>query len=278
MKICNTKACETCKSHASQSFKLLEFSSGKITRSKKTVDCLIFILKGRLLVQAEDQDDFLCDEGEVILLIRDKKYEFTVLEDAKLLAHSFVTSYQICDKMRIREAKDVLDSIDYKFNSLPIKKPMTLMLESVLCYLKDDVTCGYWQKAKQLEFFVIFWNYYTLKDICHFFYPVINKDIGFHSKVMANCSQAKTVIELAELCGYSLTTFNKLFKEHFQYPSPYKWMLQQNAPLIRSRLLDKTVPIKTIATEFGFTDQTHLNRYCKRYFDATALQIRNGND
>ena len=199
------------------------------------------------------------------------------MEDVKLLVLSFVLSYQICDKMGIREAKHILDSTQYKFHSLPINEPMKLMLESVLYYLKDNITCGYWQKAKQLELFVIFWNYYALKDICYFFYPVFNKDIGFHSKVMANCFKAKTVIELAELCGYSLTTFNKLFKEHFQYPSPYKWMLQQNAPLIKGRLLDKTIPIKTIVSEFGFVDQSHLNRYCKRHFNATALQIGNGN-
>lgn len=278
MKVCNMTACHTCDSHDSQSFKLLKFPCGRITPPKKIADRLIFIIAGRLSVKADGQEEYLCGKDEVILLIRSKKYDVTVLEEAELIVFSFMTSYQVCDKMKIRDAKHILDSIEYKFHSLPINEPMKLILESVLYYLRDDITCGYWQKAKHIEFFVIYWNYYTLEDICRFFYPVINKDMGFHSKVMANCAKAKTVIELAELCGYSLTTFNKLFKECFQHSSPYKWMLQQNAPLIKARLLDKTTPIKTIVTEFSFIDQSHLNRYCKRYFNATPLQIRNGND
>ena len=51
-------------------------------------------------------------------------------------------------------------------------------------------------------------------------------------------------------------------------------MLQQKSTKIKNRLLDKTVPIKAIAAEFGFTDQSHLNDYCKQYFNATPLQIR----
>lgn len=278
MKICNTTACKTCDSNDSQSFKLMEFPCGRIARPKKVADRLVFIISGRLSVKAEGIEEFLCGRDEAILLIRDKTYDVTVLENVKLIVLSFVSSCQICDKMGIRDAKHILDFIHYKFHSLPVKEPMKLMLESILYYLNDNVTCGYWQKAKQLELFVLFWNYYTLEDICRFFYPVINKDIGFHSKVMANFAKSKTVTELAELCGYSLTTFNKLFKEHFQHSSPYKWMLQQNAPLIKAKLLDKTAPIKTIAAEFGFIDQSHLNRYCKRYFNATPRQIRSGND
>ena len=278
MKVCNTTACRTCESLGNQSFKLIEFPCGRIARPKKVADRLLFVLSGKLSVKAPGQEEFICGKDEVILLIRDKKYEVTVVEDVKLLVLSFVTTYQICDKMGLRDAKHILDSVQYKFHSLPIKEPMKLLLESVLYYLKDNVTCGHWQKAKLLEFFVVYWNYYTLEDICNFFYPMINKEIGFHTKVMANCTKAKTVKELAKLCGYSLTPFNKLFIEHFQHSSPYQWMLQQYAPLVKARLLDKTVPIKTIATEFGFSDQPHLSRYCKRYFNATPLQIRNGND
>ena len=79
---------------------------------------------------------------------------------------------------------------------------------------------------------------------------------------------------MSNLCGYSLPNFKKLFTKHFDVP-PYRWMLQQKSAKIKNRLLDKKVPIKAIAAEFGFTDQSHLNAYCKQYFNATPLQIRN---
>ena len=100
------------------------------------------------------------------------------------------------------------------------------------------------------------------------------KDLAFDTLVRRNYEHAKTVQELANLCGYSLPNFKKLFTKHFDVP-PYRWMLQQKSAKIKNRLLDKKVPIKAIAAEFGFTDQSHLNAYCKQYFNATPLQIRN---
>lgn len=275
MKMYNTHSCEACESNDSQSFKLLSFPCGTIPYPKKKADRLIFVISGRLSVTPKSEEPYLCNKDEVFLLVRDKTYDVVVEEEAQLLVLSFVASYQICDRMGVRDAMQLLDSIDYKFHTLFVKKPLKTLINSVLCYLDDNISCGYWQKAKRLEMFVVYWNYYTMEEITRFFYPVINKDIGFHSKVMAHGMKARTVTELASLCGYSLTTFNKLFKENFEHTSPYKWMLQQNVPLVRARLLDRTIPIKNIATEFGFIDQSHLNRYCKRYLNATPFQIRN---
>ncbi|MFT0318218.1 helix-turn-helix domain-containing protein [Bacteroides thetaiotaomicron] len=47
---------------------------------------------------------------------------------------------------------------------------------------------------------------------------------------------------------------------------------------IKASLLDKTIPIKSIAYELGFVDQSHLNAFCKKYLNATPLQIRNSSE
>lgn len=279
MKTRNFSSCETCESYGSQSFKVYDLPCGIVTRpdpENTNTHCMVFVLSGRLSVKNSEIDEFVCEKGQILLLMRNKDYRIEVLEEARVVALCFVTSFQVCEKMKFKDAKAVLDSMQYKFCSLEIREPMRLALESILYYLNDCIGCGHWQRAKQTEFFVIFWNYYTLEEICQFFYPVINKEIGFHSKVIANSTKAKTVIELAALCGYKLQTFNKLFAKCFQHTSPYQWMLQQNAPLIKARLLDKTVSIKTVMSEFGFTDQSYFNTFCKRQFGATAAQIRNG--
>lgn len=277
MKVCNTASCESCNSYGSQSFKVMEYSIGKmINIPNKDTDCLLYILSGKLSIIPNDAEEYILETNRILLLIRNQKYSIEILEDTKILVHTFVTSYQVCDRMTLKDVKHILDSIQYKFYSIEIKEPMKMILDTILYYLKDNINCCYWQRAKNLDFFVIYWNYYTLDEICNFFYPIINKDICFHTKVMANFTKAKTVTELAKLCGYSLPTFNKLFAEHFQNISPYQWMLQQNASLIKARLFDKTVPIKNIVAEFGFIDQSYFNKFCKRFFGGTALQVRKG--
>lgn len=271
------QTCQTCNAFVSQRFKLLEFSSEKVVCPVKKEERLVFIMSGMVSLRTEEQEEFICEAGQMILLIREKRYEMNTKRNTRLLVLAFSEIHQICEHAGFENIKLLHHTIQYKFSALPIKKPMCIILKSVLLYLKDNISCDHWQKAKLLEFFVIFWNYYTIEEICHFFYPIIHKEIEFHSKVIINRAKAKTVIELAELCGYKLSTFNKIFPKHFQGASPYQWMQQQNAPLIKARLLDTTTPIKAVLAEFGFTDQSYFNTYCKRNFGATAYQIRKNN-
>ena len=113
-------------------------------------------------------------------------------------------------------------------------------------YLEQGACCNHLYDAKAIEISVIYRLFYPAEELARFFYPVLYKDLAFDTLVRRNYEHAKTVQELANLCGYSLPNFKKLFTKHFDVP-PYRWMLQQKSAKIKNRLLDKTVPIKAIA-------------------------------
>ena len=170
-----------------------------------------------------------------------------------------------------------MKSLKYQFNTLEMVTPMLDFVKSVLFYLDHKIYCDYLQESKAVEIFIIYRFFYTSKELAHFFYPVLYKDLSFDTLVRTSFNKAKTVQELASLCGYSLSKFKGVFVRHFGIP-PYQWMQQQKISKIKASLLDKTIPIKTIAYEYGFVDQSHLNAFCKKYLNATPLQIRNSSE
>lgn len=235
---------------------------------------LLFIISGEIeIVHAEGVE--VCKQDEMALLAYNREYRITALEQGKMLVLDFTTHYHVCDDIQAEDVWQVIRTVKYQFNTLEMKPAMVRFAESVMYYVEQEACCNHLFDAKAIELSVLFRLFYPEEDLVGFFYPVLYKDLALDTLVRKYHARAKTVQELADLCGYSLPNFKKLFTKHFGMP-PYQWMLEQKSATIRSRLLDRTVPIKAIAAEFGFTDQSHLNAFCKRYLNATPLRIRNG--
>ena len=81
------------------------------------------------------------------------------------------------------------------------------------------------------------------------------------------------VKDLAELSGYSLSSLKVQFKPFFGM-TPYTWLLEKKLDMLKLSLADESKPLKLIVDELGFSDQSHLNNFCKRYLGGTALQVR----
>ena len=269
-------ACETCRAGCQSNrrrFWVQVFQPGAQIDFDSESGHLLFIIGGEIeIVHAEGTD--IGKQDEMVLLGYNREYRVMALSQVKLLVINFTTHYHVCDDIQAENVWKSIRSVKYQFNTLEMKPAMRRFAESVMYYLEQGASCNHLYDAKAIEISVIYRLFYPAEELARFFYPVLYKDLAFDTLVRRNYEHAKTVQELANLCGYSLPNFKKLFTKHFDVP-PYRWMLQQKSAKIKNRLLDKTVPIKAIAAEFGFTDQSHLNAYCKQYFNATPLQIRN---
>lgn len=237
---------------------------------------ILFILEGQIKLK-DTKDIHLCKTNQMILLGYTHKYSITALTKGTILVLSFTTHYHVCVNLNAERIWRAMNSLTYKFNTLEMNFPMLEFVKSIMFYLDHKIYCDYLQESKAVEIFIIYRFFYTSEELANFFYPVLYKDLSFDTLVRTNCEKAKTVQDLANLCGYNLSKFKKLFTTHFGI-SPYQWMQQQKTSIIKARLLDKSVPIKSIAYEFGFVDQSHLNTFCKKYLKATPLQIRNNSE
>ena len=91
---------------------------------------------------------------------------------------------------------------------------------------------------------------------------------SFIDSVFKHHSEAKDVKELAALCGYSYSTFKRLFCEHF-HTSPYKWMLKQRKEQVMYLIqFSKFLPFE-IADRCNFSSASYFNSFCKKYLGDT---------
>ena len=121
--------------------------------------------------------------------------------------------------------------------------------------------------------FYLYNTVYTPAENSLFFAPLISSQYNFRNKVLRYHLQAKNVQELANLCGYTYYTFNRMFLKQFQ-EAPYKWMIEERKKRILKQLEDPTIPIKSIASTFYFSSPAHLSKFCKEHFNHTATEIR----
>lgn len=263
-----------CSTRGQNSFRVRRYLREERIAFSPDTNHLFFLTKGEINISGDGCcNSIVCNANQIVLLVQNREYEITATESCELLTLDFISSFQICDGIGLKDIKDILGEYVYEFHTLPFNEYMSELVKSTIMYTDHKSTCKYIHQAKQQELFYVFRMYYPTVEMLQFFSPVINSNSFFQSLVRANYPNAKNVEELARLCGYGVHNFKKVFSYNFN-ESPYQWMLRQSVALIRARLLDGNIPIKVIVEEFGFSSQSHLNLFCKRHFGATSSQVR----
>ena len=156
---------------------------------------------------------------------------------------------------------------------LEIRQSMKLFLELLIRYLGDGAGCVHFHEIKLKE---LFWNirfYYTKMEQASFFYPILGTDYDFKKKVFNNYKKARSVKELADLCGNSLSSFKRKFLKEFREPAG-SWLQKQINGMIKHKLEDENTPIGIIAMELNFSSQPQFCRYCKKKLGYTPGELR----
>lgn len=234
---------------------------------------IVFVRSGVVEVDYNQHKRLCTRAGEMVFLPCSADCRVQAVGQAEVLILGYDNHLEMCVKLMLEQLEPFLRSVQYEFRPLHVCRALGSVLDAVEGYLRDGIDCIHLYELKQQEITYIFRHYYSLTDKLMFFYPMIGKDIDFRNLVLSNYMQVHTAEELAEACGYGTKNFHRVFQDHFG-DSPYHWMQQQWAYHIHGRLLDPRIPIKSIAREFGFSTQSHLTSYCKRFLCATPMQIR----
>ncbi len=86
-------------------------------------------------------------------------------------------------------------------------------------------------------------------------------------------TQLLTNAEAARTCGLSRDVFIRSFQRHMGI-SFSKFALRHRLSRAAAALRETDEPIKAIAYEWGFTDESHLHRLFKQHYDCTPLAYR----
>jgi len=261
-------------------FRLIDLKKGETGINKdNTKHYLIYFLNGKVEISSNlfAKEEFVADQ--ILIVPRYSDCRFEVEEDSQIIAHhfadsSFNTVYCLLNNLHqlsINPNNEVL--FKCKLHSVPELAPFN---ESVLAYIRENKGNSFIWYLKHQEVMSLFCMYYKREELFSFLLPMLNESTSFENLVFAHVKHANNVKELADLCGYGVTNFRRIFREQFGIPV-FKWLQEKKATHILHTILATEAPFKEIINKYNFTSASHFNKFCKNHFGDTPTNIRSIN-
>lgn len=183
---------------------------------------ILFLMKGEMLVNSQEYAGTMLREGEFILQAIGSKFEMLAMTECECIYYRFVQPELFCDLRFNHIMKEVSPPLIY--SPLKIIPELQYFLNGSITYLKGDKVCRELLSLKRKELAFVLGYYYSDYDLASLVHPLSKYTNGFQCFVIQNYKKVKTVEELAQLGGYTISTFRRIFNSVFHEPV-YEWML-----------------------------------------------------
>lgn len=240
---------------------------------KCTQNCMIFVLKGELLVNSNEYPGTVLRRGKFILQAIGSKLELLALTDVEYLVYWFTELPQICEP----RYQKIIEFAEQPLTYTPLVTIPRLsdLLDNIVEYLNEqNLPCSKFINLKCQELVYVLTCYYPLPQLSIFFYPISRYTESFHYFVMQNYDKVKNVEDFAHLGGYTTTTFRRLFKNMYGEPV-YEWILSKKREGILNDLQHTKMKITEISQRYGFDSLSHFAHFCKASFGDSPRALRN---
>lgn len=242
-----------------------------IPKDKCTQNCMLFMIKGELLINSEEYPGHTLRDKQFILQAIGSKIEILALSDVEYVVYQFNELPVICDE-RYREIVNNA-VVPLTYTPLVMSEQLFHLITSIPIFLGETTPCSKYIELKCKELVFLITNYYPLPQLSAFFYPISTYTESFHYFVMQNYSRVKNVEEFAHLGGYTTTTFRRLFKNLYGIPV-YEWILEKKREGILEDLQHTNMRITEISNRYGFDSLSHFAHFCKDSFGDTPRALR----
>lgn len=232
---------------------------------------LLFIQKGEMLIHSTEYPGVTLTQGEFILQAITSKLELLALTDVECIYFRFNNPELFCYERYEYIIHKVPGPLVYK--PLKIVPELQVYLEGLKLYVSDKRVCRDLLSFKRKEIGFILGRYYSDDELSSLLHPLTEYKTSFHYCVLQHYSKAKTVEELAGMCGYTVTTFRRIFKTLFKEPA-YEWMLKKRREEIQHDLYANAETISEICFKYGFESLSHFSNFCKKSFGESPRKLR----
>jgi hypothetical protein len=231
----------------------------------------MFLLKGEALVNSEEYAGVTLHAGEFILQAVGSKYEVLAMTDVECVCYRFSQPESFCEGRFQHIVKDVVPPLI--FFPLKICSELNFFLEASKSYLVEGKICRELLQFKQKELAFILWRYYSDYELSMLVHTLSKYTDSFQYFVLKNHDKVKTVEEFAELGGYTVTTFRRIFTSVFHQPV-YEWMQERRKEGILYELRHTNFTISEICYKYGFESLSHFSNFCKKNFGLSPRNLR----
>ncbi len=255
---------------------ILEYTGGEVKDRLFNDTEVGFVIKGRVQISMNGIKDYPIGEERIIISPMGTRFRVEAMEDSTVLVFHMKHTMQLCESFRYDNlVYEQVPDVDSDLKTLGFNPAIRNFVADLVARFNDGLRCRRYLENKFSEFFFLLRAYYTKEELAAFFYRLMTSDLAFKDLILRNYSKVRSVKELADLAHYSETGFHKHFKKVFG-ESPSDWLNREKANALRRELVYTQTPLKIISENHNFSSVSHLNKFCKKHFGATPMQIRNG--
>ena len=238
---------------------------------KCTQNCILFMIKGELLVNSQEYPGTSLRDGQFILQAIGSKIELLALTEVEYIVYWFNELPQICESYY----REILNTSEAPLTYTPLVMNYRLsrFITDLGEYLTEGISCGPFIDIKSQELVFLLTCYYPRPQLSNFFYPISTYTESFQYFIMQNYNKVKNVEEFAHLGGYTVTTFRRLFRNMYGVPV-YEWILDKKREGILDDLQHTKERITDISTRYGFDSLSHFAHFCKASFGDSPRALR----
>ena len=156
-----------------------------IPKDKCTQNCMLFIIKGELLVNSDEYPGTTLHDKQFILQAIGSKHEALALTDTEYIVFWFNELPLLCED-RYREIIDQAEA-PLAYTPLVMDHRLLNLVTDMAAYLDEPVPpCNKFINLKCQELVYLITNYYPLPQLKSFFHPISSYTESFHYFVMQN--------------------------------------------------------------------------------------------
>jgi AraC-like DNA-binding protein len=234
---------------------------------------ICFLLKGEIWINSNEHPDTILREGDFVLQPAGSVVEFRIHTPAEVVVFLFDHLQNVCYSRHQGNMADYAETPIPPLIVMQSCPPLYFFFEGLKMSLSDGILCTRYIQSKQTELFFLLNCYYPLKSLSGFYAPVYNLNRSFRYFVMNNYRFVKDVKSFANLAGYSIHTFRKLFRETFDEPA-YQWILKQKCRDIHTDITTTGMSITEISARYGFDSLANFSHFCRTNFGKSPRALR----
>lgn len=258
-------------------FRFAEYRQGEtFTHGYEDAHYIVYCRKGTTKLRSNLFKEEVIYGGEILFLPRMADCRGEIMDDSHVIIHIFNNT--VC------KPENCILSYLYKHNrqaeheityrcKLTSPKALDVFMDGISHYLSDQTDSPQLWRMKHRELIHLLCLYYRPEELQSFFNPMIGEDVPFKSLVLSHYQRVKTVKELADICGYGLYTFRRIFKKEFAV-SAYQWLIKKRSEHILHKLSIPHISFSDIINEFNFSSSAHFSHFCKKFLGNTPGKLR----
>ena len=233
---------------------------------------LFFLVEGECTFNCNGFRDRKIKGGEMVLIPRAATFSGRVIQSAKWLQMTFSLPHSGCDRLVLEGYQSYCSMIDYDFQPLDIREPLTKFIDLMIFYLRSGMNCGHLHEMKHAELFFSLRGFYKKEEIATLFYPLIGKPLSFREQIAKWQNQEHSLTQLAADLNMSQIAFLRKFKEEFN-ETYFRWEMRRKCDRILADMTIPNITIKEVMSRHGFYAAPNFNRFCKTNFGCTPTEL-----